>query len=217
MPRDNIASRSRSLKAARCKEGAHGSQHVNMSILNAAADMCEQIVSQCVPGISKSLFLRVRDSFLAHRFPDAGHSHQMHATQGAMASSHGNSSHQNYPVQAYGSRAGWAIAELCAQCINAIQHGTGEGCCNALQCAFIRAHYEICDLLRVLGPFCNQMLAAADRNYSPNANTVMVLFDEAEQIATDQLWQLSGMIRWVCCCCVPVVLSCVAECVLIWP
>lgn len=96
------------------------------------------------------------------------------------------------PVQ-----SGWKVVDLCAQCASqdlqaAHVHGSSEGCCSTLKCAFIRGYDEIDRVLRILGPFTTEL----EGDQSPNANHVLMLCGTADGAATSLLWQLSGIIRW---------------------
>lgn len=91
---------------------------------------------------------------------------------------------------------GWADAFLCAQCIRAKNRSTSDGCCDSLQCAFLRGFDLIDDIVVLDIPWSWESLFKCELSYSKVAAELKPLFDEAENAVTGLLWQMSTMIRW---------------------
>lgn len=105
-------------------------------------------------------------------------------------------------------KEGWMVAELCAQCAQTKQHGAGEGCCDSLQCAFLRGYDIIDSIIDTLTDWRLCHLEGDHRGYRrttlPSDSEVtahlLPLYSEVEKAATGLLWQMSGMIRSVSVC-----------------
>lgn len=89
------------------------------------------------------------------------------------------------------TQEGWVVAELCSQCTNAKQHGTGQ-VCSSLLCAFVRGHSIIDCLINILTSWSSIELENDDNEVTTH---LIPLYDEAEKKAVGLLWQMSAMIR----------------------
>lgn len=202
MPR--VASDNATVKASPHTKAPRASQ-VNHDVLDAAEDtVCPEM--EHLPGVDKSIFHEARDIALERVLhgnadedvcrPASVHS-EPEAFQPSGSPTH-SGTREDHPTETSSSHSGWMAAKLCTQCSEINQRATGKGWCNALQCAFIRGFVTVCDLLNILAPLTVQLLCDQVRSTSPHTQHILALSVETEEIATGLLWQMSGIIRWVC-------------------
>lgn len=85
----------------------------------------------------------------------------------------------------------WMVAELCPQCAQAKQDGTGEGWCDSLQCAFVRAYDTVDNIMLSMGHFIAQL----DGDQSEITAHLMPLYLDANRAVTILLGDMDDMIR----------------------